>query len=99
MHVLLVELKQRWDSMFDGLAAGRDLPPGHRLRAEGIMEAVVLIGAAAPDEVVDLMGQCYTRAFGRSLEEDFGAGWQTLYPFPQIPAVMARAPVFPSTSD
>lgn len=99
MSVLLVELKNRWDSMFASLAAGRDLPPGRRLRAEGMMESVVLIGDAAPAEVVDLMGQCYVHAFGRSLEQDFGAGWQTLYPFPQIPAVMARAPVYPSTRD
>ena len=45
------------------------------------------------------MDACYREAFGRALAEDFGADWRDFYPFPQIPAVARRAPVFPSTSD
>lgn len=37
MQVLIEELTRRWRQMFDALAAGDDLPPGSRLRAEGMM--------------------------------------------------------------
>ena len=38
------ELERRWRSMFEALAKGDDVPPGERLRAEGMMEAAVLVG-------------------------------------------------------
>ena len=99
MGGILTELERRWRKMFDGLARGDDLPPGHRLRAEGLMEAAVLAGEAGEAELVEAMGRCYLDAFGRSLEEDFGEDWRDFYPFPQIPAVAVRAPVYPSTAD
>ncbi|RLQ22327.1 hypothetical protein DWB85_08590 [Seongchinamella sediminis] len=84
--------------MFAALARGEDLPPGQRLRAEGLAEAAVLLGAssAALDEQMD---KCYQAAFGRSLAEDFGADWRSLGPFPENPAMARRAPVYPSTAD
>jgi len=99
MSAVLDELQQRWRAMFSALAAGEDLPPGRRLRAEGMMEAAVLAGMASPGELDRAMQDCYMEAFGRSLEEDFGANWRQFHLFPGIPAVARRAPVFPGTPD
>ena len=99
MHVLETELERRWQSMFAALAAGDDVPPGQRLRAEGMMEAAALLGVATPAALQQTMDRCYRTAFGRSIAEEFGADWQEFFPFPQIPAMAQRAPVYPSTSD
>jgi hypothetical protein len=97
--VLIEELKSRWQQMFDALAAGDDLPPGVRLRAEGLMEAALLVGEATEAEIDATMGVCYRQAFGRDLAAEFGDDWREFHPFPQIPAMARRAPVFPSTRD
>ena len=99
MHELQVELEQRWRTMFVALAAGDDVPPTQRLRAEGMMEAAALLQIATPDELTQSMQRCYRAAFGRGIDEDFGADWQAFFPFPQIPAMGLRAPVYPSTRD
>lgn len=99
MHLLEAELEQRWTAMFSALAAGDDVPPTQRLRAEGIMEAAVLLGIASSDALSGTMDRAYQSAFGRSLGEDFGDDWQDFFPFPQIPAMAARAPVYPSTKE
>ncbi len=99
MGPLMDELVKRWDAMFQALAAGADVAPSARMRAEGVMEAVVLVGEADEAAVHAAMQACYLRAFNRGLAEDFGDGWQTFFPFPQIPAVAQRAPVYPSTAD
>jgi hypothetical protein len=99
MQVLEAELKQRWHEMFCALAAGDDVPPTQRLRAEGIMEAAVLLSIASPEALSQAMDRCYQAAFGRCLAEDFGDDWQEFFPFPQIPAMAKRAPVYPSTKD
>lgn len=99
MHALQTELEHRWRKMFSTLAAGDDVSPTQRLRAEGLMEAAVLAGTAAPDTLVAAMAQCYRTAFGHDLSDDFGEDWQGFFPFPQIPAMARRAPVFPSTKD
>ena len=85
--------------MFTALAAGDDVPPSLRLRAEGLMEAALLTGLASPEEVDASMDDCYRQAFGQGLAEDFGEDWRGFYPFPQIPAMGLRAPVYPSTRD
>jgi hypothetical protein len=99
VSALTAELQQRWQSMFSQLAAGGELAPGPRLRAEGMMEATVLSGQASESELQQAMDEVYLACFGRSLVEDFGTDWTDFYPFPQIPAVTKRAPVFPSTRD
>ena len=85
--------------MFSALAAGDDVPPGQRLRAEGMMEAALLLDAASVEELDRAMDDCYRQAFGRGIDEDFGADWRGFYPFPQVPAMGRRAPVYPSTRD
>ena len=99
MHPLETELQVRWNEIFLALATGDDVPPATRLRAEGMMEAAVLLGAASRDALIESMDECYRNAGGQRIAEDFGADWQSLFPFPQIPAMMQRAPVFPSTKD
>lgn len=97
--MLIAELDIRWRQMFTALAGGEDLPPTARLRAEGLMEAVLLTGQGTAQEVDSAMNACYRDAFGSDLAQDFGADWREFFPFPQIPAMAVRAPVFPSTSD
>ena len=99
MQVIVDELKQRWQRMFVALARGNDLPPGPRLRAEGMMEAVVLVSDLTETDLTRAMDACFEEAFGQSLDAALGEDWREFYPFPQIPAVAARAPVYPSTKD
>lgn len=99
MEILANELKQRWTTMFAALAAGDDVPPSMRLRTEGVMESALLLGDASMEEMDQAMGQCYQQAFHSSITEDFGTDWREFYPFPQIPAMGLRAPVYPSTKD
>lgn len=99
MERLVPELEQRWLAMFSALAAGDDVPPSQRLRAEGMMEAVALAQAATTADIDATMARCYQSAFGREIIVDFGADWRKFFPFPQIPAMARRAPVYPSTRD
>ena len=99
VNPLLAELEARWLAMFTALAEGDDLPPAQRLRSEGLMEAAVMLGLAAAAELDTAMDTCYREACGRTLAQDFGADWRAFYPFPQIPALGRRAPVYPSTAD
>lgn len=99
MHELEAELEARWRAMFTALAGGSDVPPSQRLRAEGMMEAAALLGIATPDTLTAAMERCYRTAFGRGIDDDFGDDWQAFFPFPQIPAMGTRAPVYPSTRD
>jgi hypothetical protein len=99
MHELMSELQDRWRGMFADLAAGADLPPARRLRAEGLMEAAVLLGVASEEQLVSAMDDCYRSAFGVAIAEHFGGDWREYHPFPEIPAMGLRAPVYPSTAD
>jgi len=99
MSPLLTEVHARWRAMFSSLAGGGDVPPGQRLRTEGLMEAVALIGESTPEALQAEMGESYQACFGRALTEDFGEQWAEFFPFPQIPAMARRAPVYPSTPE
>ncbi|TXS89271.1 hypothetical protein FV139_20245 [Parahaliea maris] len=99
MLLLLTELERRWKSIFEQLEAGLDVPPGERLRAEGLMEALAILDPGAEARLQAAMDVAYRQVCGRGLDRDLGDDWGEFYPFPQIPAVMQRAPVYPSTSD
>jgi len=99
LHPLAVELQRRWRRIFKALAAGNDVAPSQRLRTEGIMEALLLTGDTGEAEINQLMDDCFRECYGTDLQQSFGADWQQFYPFPQIPAVMNRAPVYPSIGD
>lgn len=92
---LLEELNKRWFSIFSRLRDGGDVPPSLRLRAEGLMEAVVLLELATVDELQSAMASCYADYCTTPLPVD----WRELFPFPQIPGHGRRAPVYPSTRD
>lgn len=64
-----------------------------------MMEASVLLGIAAPNALMASMQRCYREAFGGRIDGDYGDDWQSFFPFPQIPAMGVRAPVYPSTRD
>lgn len=98
MEALFEELQQRWGQMFKALAAGDDLPPAQRLRTEGLMEAAALLGAD-PRELQQKMSASHNAAFGSTLDEALGEGWETFHRFPEIPAFARRAPVYPTTGD
>ncbi len=97
--ILTAELRKRWRAMFEQLRDGRDLPPSRRLRAEGLMEAAVLAGEASAAQLQDAMAEVYREVYGHPLSDDFGLQWRDFFEFPQIPGVMRRAPVWPSTRD
>tara|TARA_R100001480_G_scaffold39845_3_gene52661 strand:- start:1060 stop:1365 length:306 start_codon:yes stop_codon:yes gene_type:complete len=99
VNTLLEHITERLDSLFAQLAEGLDAPPAQRLRLEGLLEAAVLLGGASEDELTALLSSRYQAAFSRTPQDDFGAQWRQLFPFPQIPAMQQRAPVVPSTSD
>ncbi len=99
MSQVLIELESRWRRMFRSLLDGCDLAPSELLRAEGLMEAVVLAGELTPDLVSERMASVYEEIVGQTLAQGFGADWGEFYPFPQIPFAQQRAPVYPSTSD
>ncbi|MBM70981.1 MAG: hypothetical protein CME43_16065 [Haliea sp.] len=99
VNTLLREIELRLDALFAQLAEGFDAPPAQRLRLEGLLEAAALLGIATQAELEAVLTERYCAAFSCSPAEDFGAQWQRLFPFPQIPAMQRRAPVVPSTSD
>lgn len=89
------ELERRWVGIFSTLEDGGEVPPSRRLRAEGLMEAVVLLGVASPEDLQNALERCYEHCCGEPLRSD----WRELFPFPQIPGFGQRAPVYPSTRD
>ena len=94
-----LELERRWQQLFGTLAGGGEVAPSQRLRAEGMMETLVLLGYATPQQLQQSMAGCYQAAFNDSLEQVWGEHWRDVFPFPQIPGFGQRAPVYPSTSD
>ena len=99
MDAILQELASRWRSMYSSLEQGRDVPPAHALRAEGMMEAAVICGVASAVQLDELLSTCYRECTGRALSIDLGEDWREFHPFPQLPLRMRRAPVYPSTAD
>ncbi len=99
MNALLETIDQRLAALMAQLATGLDAPPGARLRLEGLMEAAALLGIATEAELQSLLEVRYREAFGHPPETDLGEDWQSFFPFPQIPAMARRAPVYPSTRD
>ncbi len=99
MDVLRKEIERRWRAMFSALHAGLDVTPSERLRTEGMMEALVLVDGANEAELSTAMAHCYLEITGQHFSELFAEDWQAYFPFPQIPAMGQRAPVYPSTSE
>jgi hypothetical protein len=96
---LLDEIPARWQQMFESLVAGCDVAPSVRLRTEGLMEAAVLEGLTSAVQLTVQMEQLYFKCYHKTIMADHGDDWQDFFPFPQIPAMAKRAPVYPSTAD
>jgi hypothetical protein len=94
-RALLEELENRWRLIFSRLVDGGEVPPTLRLRAEGLMEALVLLELATEEELQFAMAACYADYYSAALPVD----WRELFPFPQIPGHGLRAPVYPSTRE
>lgn len=99
MDPIREELERRWQQMLERAAAGDDLPPALRLRAEGLMEALVLAGTVEPGALSAAMAEAWQQAMGEPLAAALGDDWESVHPFPAIPFYQARAPVVPSTGD
>ncbi|NQY03206.1 MAG: hypothetical protein HRT76_08075 [Halieaceae bacterium] len=96
-------VKEEWErrllEMFRRAAAGDDVPPAMQLRAEGLMEALLLCGQDTISGLQSRMSELHEREMGESLEQRLGEAWAEMHPFPEIPVFMQRAPVYPSTHD
>ena len=99
LNRLLDEIPVRWQQIFASLVAGRDVAPSMRLRTEGLMEAAVLEGLVSSEQLTEKMELSYLQCYENSIAADHGDDWQDFFPFPQIPAMAVRAPVYPSTAD
>ena len=69
MPALVGEIEARWNAMFVALAEGGDVPPGQRLRTEGMMEAAVLLELASAADLTQAMDRSYRAAFGRGIAD------------------------------
>lgn len=99
MDRLEAELRARWQAMLQRVRDGDDIPPSLRLRAEGLMEALVLAGARDPESLQAAMVEAWHDAIGEPLATSLGEDWRRVHPFPAIPFYMARAPVVPGAGD
>ncbi len=98
-EALVTAIEQGLREAFIALSRGDDLPPGQRYRLEGMMAAAEILRPGVGDALMTSMDAAYRDVFNETLADAFGDEWRKFYPFPQIPAVMRRAPVYPSTTD
>jgi hypothetical protein len=98
-QLLLDAIETRCRDLLGRLAEGGDLPPGPRLRLEGMLEAARICGYLEADTWAQQLEQWHRDALGCSIAERAGGDWRRQHPFPQLPLYMARAPVSPSTPD
>ncbi|MEE4277208.1 MAG: hypothetical protein V2I82_01930 [Halieaceae bacterium] len=96
---LIQAIEERLDDFLRAVADGFDVPPGARLRFEGLCEAAVLaqvVDAGALDAILEEQRRA---VLGASFSEALGADWREQHPFPELPLFMCRAPVVPTTSE
>jgi len=96
------EMRSRLDQIYTRLAAGRDVPPGLQLRAEGFAEAGLALSLCSADELVALIEDRHQAHLGVSVSSHCGfaaheavADGGTV----RLPVQMQRAPVVPTTRD
>ncbi|MFT4996790.1 MAG: hypothetical protein ACJA0M_000246 [Chitinophagales bacterium] len=94
----LAEVGERLERIFEFYADGEDVAVGERLRLEGFIQAGLVFGVVALDQVLVVLDTVHQRIF----DEPFGEVFP-LYDgadcIVAIPSKMQRAPVFPSTKD
>ena len=87
---LLLAINGRLERMFERWAAGKDVSPAEQSRCEGMIEAVIAAGQLSESAAVDLIRSSYQQYFSEPFPASLLA-WQ-------IPTMMRRAPVVPSTT-
>lgn len=83
-------LAERLLGIFNAYANGNDVPPAQVFRTEGFIEAGCCIGLVSEQTVRELMQSLYRQVFDSEFPAMTGPGIQ-------IPPLMRRAPVYPST--
>lgn len=96
---LLGEISQRLDKLLARAHEGHDVPPAHKHRLEGMMEAALICGVATENELRALFILRHDAYAPASLASVLGKNWGKAYPFPNLPIYMKRAPVEPSAAD
>lgn len=84
------EIESRLSLIFKAYAGGEDVPPARLYRTEGFIEAGCCMGYITEVAVSKLMQRLHQQILGRRLDMAAGSGIH-------IPALMKRAPVYPST--
>jgi hypothetical protein len=96
-------LRERLDAIYARLAAGEDLPPALRLKAEGYAEAGLELGLASAGDVAALIDAAHLERYGVPVADCFPySARECIDPATRcvrIPARMRRAPVYPTTKD
>ena len=95
IELALQHLQHCWRTIFTRLQRGGEVPPSQRLRAEGMMQMLVVLELATAEQLQAALADCYLECYRQALPPD----WTELFPFPQIPGFGLRAPVYPSTPD
>ena len=91
-EILAREIGQRLDILLARLADGDDIPPGSRLRLEGMLESAVLVGSSM-EELRQQIRQCYRPYANIDVDSAAGESWVGHAPFPELPLFLPPAPV------
>lgn len=96
-------LRERLQVIYTRLAAGEDVPPALRLKAEGYAEAGLELGLASAEEIALLIDGAHAERFGQAVADVFPFSARDCVDSARrsvmIPARMRRAPVYPTTQD
>ncbi|MFQ3322935.1 MAG: hypothetical protein ACI90U_000751 [Pseudomonadales bacterium] len=94
----LTEIGARLQRIFERYADGEDVAIGERLRLEGFIQAGLVFGIVAFDQVLVVLDAVHQRIFDEPFGEVFPPYNEVDCIIP-IPSKMQRAPVYPSTKD
>jgi hypothetical protein len=94
----LAEVGERLERIFEFYADGEDVAVGERLRLEGFIQAGLVFGVVALDQVLVVLDTVHQRIFDEPFGEVFPL-YDDADCIIAIPSKMQRAPVFPSTKD
>lgn len=82
---------KRLADIFSAYKAGKDVSPAMRYRAEGFIEAAIEQGGLSHEELAQIHQQAFHAAYGDDMALDTEGC--------DIPAMMVKAPVKPTTKE
>ena len=85
-----IEVESRLLEVFRAFEQGQDVSPATLFRLEGFIEAGCYLGLSAEDEIKAMMQSLHQQVFSQPMLVPVGRGIE-------IPTMMKRAPVYPST--